>query len=86
MDATRPGAETIARTLMFAEWHIAWFGFAYGLCPRRGQSRKETLIARFGGNVMPDVRHLIVQCARKNALGTGVIRGCVNGVTESCRH
>jgi hypothetical protein len=29
------------------------------LCPRRGQYRKETLIARFGADVlMPDLRHL----------------------------
>jgi hypothetical protein len=28
-------------------------------CPRRGQYRKETLIARFGSDVlMPGVRHL----------------------------
>jgi hypothetical protein len=36
----------------------------------RGQYRKETLIARFGGDVlMPDVRHLIAECPRKNAPG-----------------
>jgi len=29
-------------------------------CPRKGQYRKQTLLARFGGDVkMPDVRHLI---------------------------
>ena len=39
-------------------------------CPRRGQYRKETLVARFGGDVlMPDVRHLIAECPRKNAPG-----------------
>jgi hypothetical protein len=38
--------------------------------PRRGQYRKETLIARFGGNVlMPDVRHPIAECPRKDAPG-----------------
>jgi hypothetical protein len=38
---------------------------ACDLCPRRGQYRKETLIARFGGDVlMPDVRHLIAECPR----------------------
>jgi hypothetical protein len=38
------------------------------LCPRRGQYRKETLIARFGGDVlMSDVRHLIAECPRKDA-------------------
>jgi hypothetical protein len=39
-------------------------------CPRRGQYRKDTLIARFGADVlMPDVRHLIAQCPRKDAPG-----------------
>jgi hypothetical protein len=43
---------------------------ACDLCPRRGQYRKETLIARFGGDVlMPDVRHLIAECPRKDAPG-----------------
>jgi hypothetical protein len=37
-------------------------------CPRRGQYRKETLVARFNGDVlMPDVRHLIAECPRKDA-------------------
>jgi hypothetical protein len=41
---------------------------ACDLCQRKGQYRKETLIARFGGDVlMPDVRHLIAQCPRKDA-------------------
>jgi hypothetical protein len=40
------------------------------LCPRRGQHRKETLVARFGGDMlMPDVRHLIAECSRKDAPG-----------------
>jgi hypothetical protein len=31
--------------------------------PSRGQYRKETLIARFGSEMlMPDMRHLIAQC------------------------
>jgi hypothetical protein len=43
---------------------------ACDLCPRRGQYRKGTFIARFGGDVlMPDVRHLIAQCPRKDAPG-----------------
>jgi hypothetical protein len=43
---------------------------ACDLCPRRGQYRNETLVARFGGDVlMPDARHLIVECRRKNAPG-----------------
>jgi hypothetical protein len=40
------------------------------LCPRRGQYRKDTLIARFGGGVlMPDVWHLIAECPREDAPG-----------------
>jgi hypothetical protein len=40
---------------------------ACDLCPRRGQYRKETLIARFGGDVlMPDVRHLIAERPRRD--------------------
>jgi hypothetical protein len=42
--------------------------FACDHCPRKGQYRQETLIARFGGDVlMPDVRHLIAECPRKDA-------------------
>jgi hypothetical protein len=38
--------------------------------PSCGQYRKDTLIARFCGDVlMPDVRHLIAECPRKNAPG-----------------
>jgi hypothetical protein len=37
---------------------------------RKGQNRKDTLIEPFGGEVlMPDVRHLIAQCPRKDAPG-----------------
>jgi hypothetical protein len=40
---------------------------ACDLCPRSGQYRKDTLVARFGGDVlMPDVRHLIAQCPRSS--------------------
>jgi hypothetical protein len=39
-------------------------------CPRRGQYRKETLIARFGGDVlMPDVRHLIADARARMRQG-----------------
>jgi hypothetical protein len=59
---------------------------ACDLCPRRGQYRKETLIARFGGDVlmiarfggkvlMPDVPHLIARCPQKDVLWQGVLRG-----------
>jgi hypothetical protein len=43
---------------------------ACDLCPRRGQYRSETLVARFGDDVlMPDVRRLIAECPRKDAPG-----------------
>jgi hypothetical protein len=38
--------------------------------PRQSRYRKDTLIARFGGDVlMPGVRHLVAQCPRKDAPG-----------------
>jgi hypothetical protein len=41
------------------EWFIVWFDLPASR-PRRGQYRNETMIARFGGDVlMPDMRHLI---------------------------
>jgi hypothetical protein len=47
----------ISRTPTLAEWPDRMVRLACDLCPRRGQYRKETLIARFGGDVlMPDVR------------------------------
>jgi hypothetical protein len=57
-------------TPTLAEWLYHMVRLACDLCPRRGQYRKETLVARFGGDVlMPDVRHLIAQCPRKDAPG-----------------
>jgi hypothetical protein len=51
----------IARTPRSPNGRIAWSGW-------RVQYRKDTLIARFGGDVlMPGVRHLIAQCPRKDA-------------------
>jgi hypothetical protein len=42
---------------------------ACDLCSCRGQYRKDTLLARFGGDVlMPDVCHLIAKRPRKDAL------------------
>jgi hypothetical protein len=58
----------ISRTPTLAEWPDRVVRLACDLCPRRGQYRKETLIARFGGDVlMPDVRHLIAQCVIRDA-------------------
>jgi hypothetical protein len=60
----------ISRTPTLAEWPYRMVRLACDYCPRRGQYRKETLLARFGGEVlMPDVRHLIAQCPRKDAPG-----------------
>jgi hypothetical protein len=60
----------ISRTPTLAEWPDRMVRLACDLCPRRGQNRKDTLVARFGGDVlMPDVRHLIAQCPRKDAPG-----------------
>jgi hypothetical protein len=59
----------IARTPTLADWPHRMVRLACDLCPRCGQYREETLIARFGGGVlMPDVRHLIAECPRKDAL------------------
>jgi hypothetical protein len=41
---------------------------SFALARGWGQYRKDTLIARFGGDV-PDVRHLIAKCPRKDAPG-----------------
>jgi len=58
----------ITRTPTLAEWPYRMVRLACDLCPRRGQYRKNTLVARFGGDVlMPDVRHLIAQCPRRCA-------------------
>jgi hypothetical protein len=39
-------------------------------CDRKGQYRKETLIAQYGPDVtMPDLRHLIAKCERHDKLG-----------------
>jgi hypothetical protein len=60
----------IARTPSLADWPYRIVWLACDLCPRRGQYRKDTLVARFGGDVlMLDVRHLIAQCPRKEAPG-----------------
>jgi len=40
-------------------------------CERRGQYRKETLLAEYGPDVtMPDLLHLIARCHRHEGLGT----------------
>jgi hypothetical protein len=42
----------ISRTPTLAEWPYRMVRLACDLCPRRGQYRKETLIARFSGDVL----------------------------------
>jgi hypothetical protein len=42
----------ISRTLTLAEWPCRMVRLACDLCPRRGQYRKDTLIARFGGDAV----------------------------------
>jgi hypothetical protein len=63
-------AQMISRTPTLAQWPYGMVRLACDHCPRRGQYRKETLLARFGGDVkMPDLRHLIAKCPRRNAPG-----------------
>lgn len=40
-------------------------------CGRKGQYRRETLLAKYGPDVtMPDLRHKIANCPKNGALGT----------------
>jgi hypothetical protein len=58
------------QTPTLAEWPNRMVRPACDLCPRSGQCRKDKLIARFGGDVlMPDLRHLVAECPRKDAPG-----------------
>jgi hypothetical protein len=44
--------------------------FACGVCGRRGQYRRQSLINRFGGDVvLPDLRTLIADCAHAKEFG-----------------
>jgi hypothetical protein len=77
----------ISRTPTLAEWPTRMVRLACDYCPRKGQYRKETLLARFGGDVlMPDVRHLIAECPRKDAPGAARVgcstRICGNGAIK----
>jgi hypothetical protein len=66
----RDGLDVISRTPTLAEWPYGMVRLACDLCPRRGQYRKDTLIARFGGDVlMPDLLDLIAECPRRSAPG-----------------
>lgn len=58
------------KTPILADWPLQMVRLACDLCPRRGQYRKETLVALFGGDIlMPDLRHKIAQCPRFDAPG-----------------
>ena len=60
----------ISRTPTLADWPYRMVRLACEHCPPRGHYRKDTLIVPFGGDVlMPDVRHLIARCPRRNAPG-----------------
>jgi hypothetical protein len=53
---------------MLADWPYRMVRLACDHCPRLGQYRKETLVARFGGDVlMPEVRHLIAQLTKRHS-------------------
>jgi hypothetical protein len=74
----------ISRTPTLAEWPYRMVRLACDYCPRKGQYRKETLIARFGGDVlMPDVRHLIAECPRKDAPGAACVRTSTRTLSRS---
>jgi hypothetical protein len=45
--------EQLLNNLSLADWPYRLVWLACDHCPRRGQYRKETLIARFGGDVLP---------------------------------
>jgi hypothetical protein len=68
-----------------AEWPYRMVRLASDLCPRRGQYRKETLIVRFGGDVlMPDVRHLTRNAHASIRLARRVsTRICDNEATDT---
>jgi hypothetical protein len=70
MTSRTPTRADFSRTPTLAEWPYGMVRITCGLCPRRRQHRKGTLIRRFGGDVtMPDLRHLITRCPRKDAPG-----------------
>jgi hypothetical protein len=56
----------ISRTPTLAEWPFRMVRRACDHCPRSGRYRKETLIAQ-SEVLMPDVRHLLAECPRKDA-------------------
>jgi hypothetical protein len=67
--------EMIYRNSTLAEWPYCMVRLACDLCPRCGQCRKDTLIARFGGDaLMPDVRHLGAMPPQGRGV-RGVLRG-----------
>ena len=66
----------IPRTPTLAEWPYRMVRLACDQCPRRGQYRKETLVARFGGDVLitrraaPHRAMPAQRCARRGERGT----------------
>jgi hypothetical protein len=78
----------ISRTPTLAEWPYRMVRLACDLCPRRGQYRKETLVALYGGDMkMPDLRRKIAHCPRFDAPGAAcTTRICVSGATNVSRY
>jgi hypothetical protein len=70
----------ISRTPTPAEWPYGMVRLPCGLCPRRGQYRKGTLIRRFGADEkMPDLRYLIrsLHVTTRQSVAQRVGGGCV---------
>jgi hypothetical protein len=52
------------------DWPLPMVRLACDQCGRRGQYRHERLLAEYDpGEPMPDLRHLLAQCPRRNAPG-----------------
>jgi hypothetical protein len=68
MVSRTPTRADFSRMPTLAEYPYGMVRLTCGLCPRRRQYRKGTLIRRFGGDAtMLDLRHLIARCPRKDA-------------------
>jgi hypothetical protein len=58
-------------SLTLAEYPADLVRLACTRCARRGRYRKDTLIARHGGETaLPDLRQVIAQCSAAKTLGT----------------
>jgi hypothetical protein len=77
----------ISRKPMLTELPYRMVRLACDLCPRRGQYRKETLVARFGGDVlMTDVRTSLRNAharMRRGIVSSNQIRLIVMAITAA---